>query len=148
MINGITFKGQIQSTNANKNSKGIKPTLKPDSFELSDNAKFKKTYDKAKAEIIKTLKEQGTEKCFILTKDGKILTEKTGDDKEVRLNLENLPSGCTLIHGHPNYLPLSSGDIACLLCSDLSVIEAITENGDYSKMAKEVPFTIKDYQKT
>jgi len=136
MINQISFCGQIKfplQTNPIKRNFEIKDTFERTQTPLS------KSIEEARAKIIDVLKKRNNEYGIAIAPDGKICYENEGDNKHCTFNSQNVVSNAVLIHGHPKELPLSSGDVACLLATDAKSEEAITKDGKYSRLTKKYP---------
>ena len=95
----------------------------------------------AKAQIIKTIKNENKEQIFVINPDGSMYTE-IGDKDSCNIDKSLIQTGGILVHGHPIKLPLSNPDIIVLLNTDAISQEAVCEDGSYSKLTKKFPFKL------
>ena len=110
--------------------------LQNDSFERT-TSDFSQAYEMAKEKIIQTIIDTNTEYGIVIASDGRILQEDQGTERKCSVDARLVEPGSILMHGHPNPLPLSSGDIACLFASDAKSQEAITREGKFSRLTKK-----------
>lgn len=119
-----------------------------DTFVRTSN-NFAQTYDCAKNKIIQAIIDTNTEYSVVIAEDGRILDENQGTEHSCSINSRKVEPNSVLMHGHPKPLPLSSGDIACLLATDAKSQEAITSDGKYSRLTKkEIGKPVLDYRET
>lgn len=103
----------------------------------------------ARNKIVEYINNKNVEYGFIIAPDGSILDENEGTESSCGVDSRKVKSGSVLMHGHPIPYPLSSGDIAVLLATKASSIEAVTRDGKFSRLTKEHPEIISpDYSQT
>ncbi len=101
----------------------------------------------AKAKIIDVLKQENLEYSFTIAPDGTIMDENKGTEGACSIDSRKVVKNSVLMHGHPVLLPLSSGDIASLLATDVILDEAITVDEKFSRLIKNESFkSEKDYR--
>lgn len=135
MIGKIT---SLSNVNPLSNLKQISfRSLEPqkDTF-TKTSSNFEQTYDLAKDKIIKAIIDTNTEYSVVISHDGRILDENQGTEHSCKIDSRKVEQNSVLMHGHPKPLPLSSGDIACLLASNAKSQEAITRDGKFSRLTK------------
>ena len=110
--------------------------MQNDTF-LRTNNNFKQAYDCAKKKIIQAIIDTNTEYSVVLAENGQVLDENQGSEHSCSIDSRKVEQNSILMHGHPKPLPLSSGDIACLLASKAKSQEAITKDGKYSRLTKK-----------
>lgn len=142
MIGSISFLGQIPSIHNTNRTQVHKMSEKSDCFIKSheDIDKLSQTIEKAKEKIKQILVEKNIEYGVIISPEGRLLQENSGDEKSCKFDSRKVVPNAILIHGHPEDLPLSSGDIAGLLATDAKVEEAVTKEGKFSRLIKKYPF--------
>lgn len=148
MIGSINFLGQIPTIQSISKTQSHKIPEKSDCFIKSekDADKLSQTIEMAKEKIRQILFDSNIEYGVVISPDGKLLQESSGDEKSCKFDSRKVVPDAILIHGHPEDLPLSSGDIAGLLATDAKVEEAITKDGNFSRLIKKYPFkSQKDY---
>ena len=134
-INRISFKGGFKHK-----TKTTSPVY--DSFEKSPEAKYKQSIEKARAEIIKTLVEEGKEKMFIISSNGRILGQATGDGEMVELEVDIEPN-CIILHGHPFETSFSPIDIETFIELEDSIETIVyTKNNKTAKLKKNSPLAL------
>ena len=138
MINSICSTINIGKISNNKrlSFKGLEVPV--DTF--SRTTKADSGYEVAKNKIIQAIIDTNTEYGIILSPDGEIIDEDQGSEHKCTVRSDKVVPNSRLMHGHPKPLPLSSGDIACLLATDAKSEEAITRDGKYSRLVKQTPF--------
>ncbi len=142
MIKPINFTGKVgavENTQRRQSAPNIK--LENDCF-VKQPSMTDKSVEYAKRKIIQHLKDEGKEYSIIISPKGEILDERLGDDKSVSVNPEKIVKNAIMLHGHPEILPLSTGDVATLLASDAKSEEAVMENGQFSKISKTYPMKL------
>lgn len=135
MINGINFINSINKTP--QNAVYASPAFKgnnADTFERKSN-QLEEKLSYAKSKIIDSLNRDGTEYLVIVNPDGSV-HESQGDADKCSIPYSCIEKGAVSMHGHPEKLPLSSGDIAGLLTSNSISETAFTVDGQYSKLTK------------
>ncbi len=140
MINKVCSLPQITPFFNTKQVSFRSAELREDTFSKTTNS-FEQTYNSAKQRIIQAIIDTNTEYSFILSGDGRILDENQGTEHSCKIDSRKVEPNSILMHGHPKPLPLSSGDIACLLASNAKSQEAITKDGKFSKLTKKNPNT-------
>lgn len=124
-LNPVNFRGNSHSINYIQNN---------DSFELSE---FEKAKISARKLILENMNSDGNEYSVTISKDGRILDTNKGTSDSVNFDRSKLENNCTVIHGHPEKVPLSPPDIKTLLVnSEIDSIEAIAPDGSISRMSK------------
>ncbi len=131
-INNINLINKIQ-LNAVYTSPAFKGN-ETDTFEQKCNQTEEKL-SYAKSKVIEALKRDGTEYMVIVNPDGSV-HESQGDAHKCSIQYSGIEKGAVLMHGHPEKLPLSSGDIAGLLTSNCISETAFTVDCEYSKLTK------------
>ncbi len=136
MINGINYINSINKTpqNAIYNSLAFKGNNNADTFERKNN-KIEEKLSYAISKITDSLKHNRTEYMVIINPDGSV-HESQGDEHKCSMPYSCIKEGAVSMHGHPEKLPLSSGDIAGLLTSSCISETAFTVDGKYSKLTK------------
>ncbi len=136
MINSVNFNPNVQ--NIKKLSfKSARPLeLKSDVFVKSNKTKFEEAKELARQKTLEHVNDDGREYGFIFSEDGEVLEEVQGDENKCVFDTEALKKGYMIIHGHPTEVPLSPEDVASLLFSNISSVEAIAPNGRISRMTK------------
>ncbi len=112
--------------------------LQEDTFTRTNN-NFEQTYNSAKQRIMQAIIDTNAEHSFVISEDGRILDENQGTEHSCKMDARKVEPNSILMHGHPKPLPLSSGDIACLLATEAKSQEAITSDGRYSRLTKKNP---------
>lgn len=142
MIKSISFAGNVNPVNnQTKKEKTPNLVLENDCF-VKQNIEKDKSIEYAKQKIIQHLKGDGKEYSVVIAPSGEILDEKLGNSESVSINPDLIVKNAVMMHGHPIYMPLSTGDVATLLATDAKSEEAIMENGQYSKVSKTYPFKL------
>lgn len=145
MINSVSFFGQIRPQNTPKQTEFHTTPAQSDTFVRTKNPQ-EESIAYAKNKIIDVLRNTRTEYGITIGPDGTILDENQGDEHHCTVHAPNVAEGSYLLHGHPQPLPLSSGDVSVLLTTGAKVEEAVMEDGKFSRLTKKHPFkSDKDY---
>lgn len=136
MINNIGSLYNIQKLSTLKQTSFRGLEQKGDTFVRTTN-NFEQAYSSAKNKIIQTILDSNTEYSIVLSKNGEVLDENQGTEHSCKIDSRKVEPNSVLMHGHPKALPLSSGDIACLLATDAKSQEAITRDGKFSRLTKK-----------
>lgn len=140
MINSLHFLGNSKlNLNNNKNYKSAQIEYPNDCF-IKEQSKKDISLEYAKNKILQKLNDEGVEYSFVIAPDGEIIKESEGNSKSVSVNYNDIVQNAILMHGHPEKLPLSTGDVAILLSTNAKSEEAIAKDGTYSKLTKLTPF--------
>ena len=148
MITKICSLSQIKPFNNTRQVSFRSQEPQTDTFVRTNN-NFKQAYDCAKNKIIQAIIDTNTEYSVVLAENGQVLDENQGTEHRCTIDSRKVEQNSVLMHGHPKPLPLSSGDIACLLASKAKSQEAITKDGKYSRLTKkETNKPLLDYRET
>lgn len=136
MINKISPFVNLQKISNLKQVSFCAAGMQNDSFERTTDD-LSQARERAKDKIIQAIIDTNTEYGVVIAPDGRILQENQGTEGKCSVDARLVEPNSILMHGHPKPLPLSSGDIACLLASDAKSQEAITRDGKFSRLTKK-----------
>ena len=134
MINAINFLGQV---NPQQNLHSKNKVAKPMEYDCFVQNKTEAAIKSARQKIIHELIKNGIEYSFVISPEGKVCHTNSGNRKKCSVDSRKIVPGAIMLHGHPEPLPLSSGDIAVLLTTDAQSEEALTKEGKFSRLTKQ-----------
>lgn len=143
MIRNINAISNILITRTKTPQSKFNISFEGDSF-CKAKSKLDETIENAKKRIIDILKDSCSEFGVAISKDGELLYENKGDAHHCSIDSRKIEKDTIIMHGHPEPLPLSTGDVAILLCTPAKSQEAITKDGKYSKLIKNEPLQLQD----
>lgn len=87
-------------------------------------------YAAAASDVLSTGRDRGIERAIVLSSDGGVLVDKSGNESSVQFNDYEIEmmAGTTLVHNHPNGTPLSGNDFVLSGTAELREIVAVTDD--------------------
>lgn len=136
MINPINFTLPIQKIKTLNFKGNTHIETKPDSFEKSPETKLEQAKEYARTRILEFMNNTNKEYGVLISKNGEILEEIEGTESNCKISPDKLQDDCVFIHGHSVKSPLSPRDVSMLLINNIESVEAISPEGQISRMTK------------